>query len=420
MKPPDSELTSKRLECLITGARQRLEELEYRPRTRRYYEVVWRALQAYAAARQLRSDFSPRVASAFLASCGVQKHARTEGLAWRQEMARRAVGVLLDLQATGDFRRCQRPKSEPLPSAAFRCALAGYEEFCRSHLHHRSTTIAGRRRTLLTFSLFLKSRGIESPDGLDADSLAAFIRARGRLICRSSLATEVGHLRSFLRYLVMGGVLASDFVAHARALRFQKGHRLPPVWPRRAVEMLPAAVDRSSVQGKRDYAILLLACRLGLRASDIRGLRLEDLCWREGQINLRQQKTGQPLSVPLDAEVGAALIDYLVHGRPQVGHREVFIKVRAPHEPLGETNNLGSVLASAIARAPLELPTGLPRGLHALRHTLATRMVRAGERLETIAGILGHRSIESTRVYTHLDVEALRCVALDPEQVIHG
>jgi site-specific recombinase XerD len=411
---------SKGLGFLITGAKRRLEELQYRPRTRRYYEAVWRALQAYVAAQRLKPQFTPRVAAAFLASCGVAEHARTNALAWRQEMARRAVGVLLDLQATGDFRRNQRPKSEPVLPAAFRCELASYEEFCARHLHHRHTTIAGRRRTVEIFLSFLESRGIVSPTGLAPDSLVAFIQARGRQIRRSSLANEVGQLRSFLRYLAMKGLVAPDLVAHARALRFQRDHQLPPVWPQGAVEMLLAAVDRSSVQGKRDYAILLLACRLGLRASDIRGLRLDDVCWREGRINLRQRKTDYPLSLPLDAEVGEALIDYLAHGRPEVDHREVFIKVRGPREPLGQRNTLYSVLASALERAPFELPTGLPRGLHALRHTLATELVRVGERLETISGILGHRSVESTRVYTHLDVDALRCVALDPEEVLNA
>jgi integrase len=250
--------------------------------------------------------------------------------------------------------------------------------------------------------------------------LSAFVKARAQHLGRRSLATEVSHLRSFVRFLSMQGLVAADLLEHARTLRFAKEHRLPPVWPPQAVEALLAAVDRSSAQGKRDYAILLLACRLGLRATDIRSLRLDEICWSGACIQFAQRKTGRPLSLPIDDEIGEALIDYLQHGRPSVGHREVFLKARAPHEPFGPGNPLHSVVASALQRAGIELPAGLPRGLHALRHTLATRLVYAGVPLETVADVLGHHSVESTRVYTHLDVEALRCVALDPEEVPRG
>jgi site-specific recombinase XerD len=194
--------------------------------------------------------------------------------------------------------------------------------------------------------------------------------------------------------------------------------RLPSVWRSADVEALLAAVDRGSPKGKRDYAILVLACRLGMRVSDIRGLCLEHLHWREGRIEMAQTKTGAPLVLPLSEEVGAALIDYLQHGRPVTHHREVFLRLKAPVEPFGNNDNLHHILTFYRQRAGIALPAQARKGLHSLRHTLATRLLEAGTALETIAGILGHLSPESTQIYAKVDIETLRRAALDPE-VLH-
>ena len=147
---------------------------------------------------------------------------------------------------------------------------------------------------------------------------------------------------------------------------------------------------------------------------------LDNIQWGDACLTLTQAKTGRALSLPLTEELGQALIDYLRHARPRSPHREVFLKARAPYEPFGPTNSLYSVITATLRRTPISRPRGLPCGLHSLRHTLATALVQSGEPLETVAAVLGHRSIESTQVYTHLDVDALRAVALDPEEVHHG
>jgi integrase len=179
-------------------------------------------------------------------------------------------------------------------------------------------------------------------------------------------------------------------------------------------------VDRSSAQGKRDYAILLLACRLGLRVGDIRTLRLEQLRWDEARIEITQAKTGQPLSLPISEELGRALIDYLRHGRPASAHREVFLRLIAPFEPFGANNNLYPLISQYRRRAGIALPPRCRGGLHSLRHTLASRLLEQQTPLETISDILGHQRSASTRIYTKIDLNTLRTVALDPEEVHHA
>jgi len=406
------------LERVVASAGEHLEMLGYSARTRQNYERVWVPLIRFAHTTDPLCTRFRNLEAAFLASRGIAPGKRRE-LTWSQREIRRGLRILIEFQETGRFRRCDRGLEAPCIPPLLCQERERHEAFCKHQLNHRTTTLAMRRRIITGFLAFLGTRGVTSVSELQPALLTAFIGERAVHVHSRSLAAEVGCVRSFLRFLCMRGLVTADLVAHARTLRFPEAHRLPPVWPSPTVEALLGAVDRSSNVGKRDYAIVLLAARLGLRACDIRALELDNIHWSEARLTLNQTKTGRSLSLPLSEELGQALIDYLRHARPQSHHRQVFLKARAPYEPFGPTNSLYSVTTSTLRRANISLPPGTPRGVHSLRHTLATGLVRSGQRLETVAAILGHSSIESTRIYTHLDVGALSSVALDPEEVFH-
>jgi integrase len=163
-----------------------------------------------------------------------------------------------------------------------------------------------------------------------------------------------------------------------------------------------------------------LSRRFGItNSSDTRTLKLDDLRWEDSTIEITQAKTDTPLSLPLTNEVGEALIDYLKSGRPQTTHREVFLKVNPPFGPFGDSDSLHHIVKYWRQLAGITFRSPQRRGLHSLRHTLATRLLEKSTPLPTIAEILGHTSLESTRIYAKADVEALRSVALDPEEVNH-
>jgi site-specific recombinase XerD len=126
------------------------------------------------------------------------------------------------------------------------------------------------------------------------------------------------------------------------------------------------------------------------------------------------------VSLPLTDEIGTALIDYLKHGRPSTHYREVFLKIHAPIEPFGRDNTLHYIITTYRRRAGIALPAQSRCGLHSLRHTVASRLLEVGTSLETISSFLGHMSLESTRVYTKVDIETLRSAALDPDEVDHA
>ena len=203
-------------------------------------------------------------------------------------------------------------------------------------------------------------------------------------------------------------------------VRIAADAHIPTVWRTEEVKALLNAVDRSSPQGKRDYAILLLACRLGLRASDIRTLRLDNIRWEHARIEFTQSKTGTPVCLPLSEEVGQAVIDYLRDGRPVTSHREVFLRAMPPLVPFSTANSLYHIITFYRRRAGISPTTHSRKGMHALRHTVATRLLEVDTPLEVISDIMGHLSPNSTRLYTKVDIEALRTAALDPEDLSYA
>ena len=191
--------------------------------------------------------------------------------------------------------------------------------------------------------------------------------------------------------------------------RVYRGERLPRSLPWATVQAFLASIDRSAPIGKRDYAMFQLIANYGLRASEVVGLKLDDIRWRSGCLVVYSRKSAAPLSLPLTDAVGDSLVSYLRQGRPQQCYREVFLRHRAPAGILKPTAVTEAFQAWS-RRSGLTIPF---KGCHCLRHSYATHLLRQGTSLKTIGDLLGHRSTESTCVYLRLAVEDLRGVALD-------
>ena len=224
-------------------------------------------------------------------------------------------------------------------------------------------------------------------------------------------------LRSFLSWAHVFRHLPQDLSRAASVARQYRQTRLPDTLSASAVEALLDAVDRSTPIGRRDYAVLLLAARYGLRPSDIRALCLEHIDWRRGQITLQQTKTGHPITLPLLSDVAQALVAYLQAGRPATTTRQVFVRHKVFFVPFVFENNLATIMRAALCRVGLINRPGR-HGLYLLRHTLATRLLAAGQPIKTIGDILGHRSLDATVGYTQIDLPALRTVAIAEAEVL--
>lgn len=214
----------------------------------------------------------------------------------------------------------------------------------------------------------------------------------------------VAALRSFLRFCYLEGLTGNDLSAAALAVTGRRSSRLPKGMSHRDVQAMLSTCDLRQAVGRRNYAILLLLARLGLRAGEVAALRLEDIDWRAGELVVRGKGRRQD-RLPVPADVGEAIAAYLQQGRPRTSRREVFVSVCAPVKGLAYMA-ISDIVRRACQRAGVE-----PVGAHRLRHALAVDMVAAGASLPEIGQILRHQSVSATAVYARVDLDLLRTVA---------
>ncbi len=220
--------------------------------------------------------------------------------------------------------------------------------------------------------------------------------------------------RIFFRYLCDNMLIADareEAWMSVLKIRYIRHKKIPSVYTPEEVEKIISTPDRCHPQGKRDYAMILLATRYGLRVSDIIGLRFTNIDWDNNLLKVCQLKTDKFISLPLSEEVGGAIIDYIRYGRPKVDSPYIFLTAHAPYKELS-SNVLSGNIMSWMHYAGID-STNRKRGAHAMRHSLATNLLGANESLPVISEILGHSTTESTSVYLRVSYDQLRQCALD-------
>jgi integrase/recombinase XerD len=221
--------------------------------------------------------------------------------------------------------------------------------------------------------------------------------------------TVTTHLRTFFQYLFARGATATNLALSIPKTAQRWDARLPRHLSRDGIEAVLASVRENPRHGARDYAMLLLMARLGLRAVEIIAIRLDDIDWRAGELLVRG-KGNLHDRVPISAEVGEALSRYLREKRRPTGCRAMFVTHRAPHRAFKNSEIVNDILKGALA-ATGQKPVTPYVGSHLLRHSLATRLVNAGASLDEVGDVLRHRSRSSTMIYARLDIDGLRSIA---------
>jgi site-specific recombinase XerD len=243
---------------------------------------------------------------------------------------------------------------------------------------------------------------------LHLPEITRFILHATRTLSLRRVQLMVSALRSFLRFLYQRGEIATDLAASVPRVADWRLSGLPKILTREQVESLLRSCDRSTAAGLRDYAVLVLLARLGLRAGEVVHLELDDIDWEAGKMIIRG-KSARCNELPIPQDVGQALTAYLRHGRPRCASRRVFVRLRAPYQGFTTSAAVRDVVHRAFAR------TGIRRkhaGAHLLRHSLATEMIRSGNSLAEIGEILRHQLPSTTEIYTKVDLPALRALAL--------
>ncbi|MBV9084327.1 MAG: tyrosine-type recombinase/integrase [Acidobacteriaceae bacterium] len=355
----------------------------------------------------------------------------SEWLASRQLVLRQLSADLIPQYLRYRLRHLQ-------PSGGDAAALKHFLEFLRSQDAIPAEKITARRETsaercVRTYEQYLQeARGLSQAtiinyipfvrsfleecfgsraiiwSQLRARDVMSFVERQARCLHskRSKLLTTA--LRSFLRYAQFSGKVKLDLGAAVPVVPHWTMTTVPRAIPVEKIRQLLNSIDRSTAVGRRDYAIVLVLARLGLRASEVVFLELDDIDWNAGQMRIRG-KAGQRGDLPLPADVGNAIAAYLRNGRPQSASRRVFLRARAPIRGFRGASSVGSIIRHRLQRAGIDAPT---HGAHQFRHGLACELLRRGASLGEIGELLGHQSPETTRIYAKVDLEALRTLAL--------
>jgi integrase/recombinase XerD len=369
-----------------------LRRLGYAPSTAKKHMQLVVRLSRFMQHRGLAaSELAPEVLEEFFGDL----HAH-HGSSWPTA---RAFAWLIEYMREAGVVPAQRP---PQPQTWEEQLVYRYRRYLLDERGLARKTVIDRERTVL---LFLSEHREHELRDLDAGVVSRFVTRQCRHLSVRSAERLVNGLRSFLQFALVEGLISVPLTSAVPSVARWSGASLPRGLAPGQVKALLASCDRHCPMGLRDYAILVLLARLGLRAAEVAALRLDDIDWRAGEIVARGKgRTEERL--PLPPDVGAAIVAYLRRGRPQRPEREVFLRVCGPLRGLAP-EGVSEVVRAASERAGLG-----SFGAHRLRHTAGTEMLRAGASLPEVAQVLRQRSVTTTAIYAKVDHIALRELAM--------
>ena len=317
--------------------------------------------------------------------------------------ARNPVRQMLELAMCGSVGAHRQRK--PFP---FQAAGSGFSGYLRDERGLKDDTIERHAFYLNGLSSFLDRAGVASLASVSPPLLAAFLVERCAGLARTSRRDLCGTLRIFLRYCHRERIIVRDLSAAVEVPRLHRLASVPRAITWDEVRDMLGCVDRRCALGRRDYAMLLLLVTYGLRGNEVAQITLDDIDWQHERLSIPQRKAGHWSAYPLAAIVGEAIIDYLKNARPQTTDRHVFFRSMAPWRPITSAA-VSSAAVRYLQRAGVRVHRA---GAHTLRHTCVQRLVDAEFSLKTIGDYIGHRSPQSTKIYTKVDLAALREVAM--------
>ena len=336
-------------------------------------------------------------------------HLSKGGSSYYYRRTLRVMRMLVSLQRTGDFE-FRAPRTEYKFYTLLGDVIDKYLDYGAVTLKLSAATLSERKRAIFRFDNYLNDNNKTIEDitvDLFEDFLTQHCTKHSRRIYKSIF-------RELYRYLFDNGILYKDYSSLIlKEPKVAQGSKLPTTYSEEEIRRMINAIDRSSAKGKRDYLVLLLAAEYGWRASNITSFSLDQIDWNKNKISIVQYKTEIPADFPLLASVGNAIIDYLKHGRPIGGENVIIVNHENTHRGKKLTSpTIHSLVAHAMKAANIKNWKSKKHGPHALRHSLASNMLKHNISIPIIKTVLGHQSIETTKAYISIDIEKLRLCSL--------
>lgn len=404
-------MKKKTLTKLIFKLEQELLRLGYTQGSMTFYKRRWDMLLEFAKERG-ETYYSEQLGIDFIEKYFNILEKDFEGTLIQSEVQNlRIIRMLGDFQLHGTVLRRYYKHKKILHNQYFIKIIDDFKQYCVDK-DYSNVTIEHYTKQSSKLLDYADSQGISSCCEINLELIHNYIKTLAGYTYKT-VEQQLCSLRTFFKYLNINGLIATDYSQKIPMVQARKQTKIPSVWSDSDLKKLIAAIDRGNPMGKRDYAIILLACRLGLRVSDIKKLKFKNFYWENRQLIFIQSKTKTKASLPLMQDVGWAVIEYLKYGRPNVDSPYVFIRHLAPFLPFSEGDHLSQMITKYMKLAHIPISPKRKSGMHSLRHTLASLLLENDTPLSTISDILGHVDTNSTAVYLKVDIKKLKECPLD-------
>lgn len=289
----------------------------------------------------------------------------------------------------------------------FKCLLNKYLKSI-GELNLTRSSFYQREYIAVSFLDHLQSKKILNISKISRENIINFLK-KFKDYSKFTIKDYMSALKLFLKFLYSNNYIKFPFHATLPKVAIPKQSKIPSVWDKKDIEKLLNSINKNTAIGKRDYAILLLIIKLGLRKIDIINLKFKDINWSNKTINLVQQKTKTAISLPLIEDVGWAIIDYIKNGRPKSDLENIFLTHNKNICSFSKNHgNFYAIITKYMKKAGIPINKDKKNGVHSLRHTLASEMLKQSTPIETISSVLGHVNSNVTSIYLKIDIEKLR------------
>jgi site-specific recombinase XerD len=396
----------KTISDLIDAIAEEMERLDYKPTVVKQYHIVWNKLRKRSGEQPV-SDFDMEFGMTFLDEA-MRTHFKHLNENSRHRW-RKAIYLLSDYKRTGIIT-LRKNKREFVYAENVRRPIQIYiahlETIGRSVAHTRDVGLYLER-----LSVYLNHVGLKDISEMGHTHIHGYVNSLA-VYEIPTIYHALCAIRGFLRYLYQHNMLALDLSAHVPSVKYSKKAKIPSAYTRDEIEHMIGSIDRGNPRGKRDYALILLAARLGLRALDIASLTFSNFKWDKNIIEIVCNKTREAATLPLLNDVGEAVIDYIRYARPKSDAQFLFLKLNAPNDVM-YANSIHHTVYTRLKEAGIRIPPGKKHGPHALRHSLASALLDNNVPMPVISEALIHTDIESTSTYLKIDISKLRECAIE-------
>lgn len=380
-------------ECVIL-----MRDVGYSEKTIETYRSIWGGKVKTFKETKVQEYYSTQVGEEFLSSL-------PKDVMQTYNRLRRCITILNTVLETGSIKRYVPQKQSFDMSGEIGSIMVEFLSYKREH-RVADKTLYVYERMLGRFLTFLRIKGIETLSTLTEQHLLDFVAST-----QINKSQRIFVLRGLCYYLVERKLVSQYFGTLIKGFRFSQREKLPSVYTEEEIGLIGKAINKSEFGGKRLYAVFMLASRLALRTSDIINLKFENIDWDKNCITLIQQKTERKIELPLTAEVGNAIVDYLKNEREVGRSNFVFITLKPPFEPVSrDTIYVG--IQTAIHKSKIHVGKR-HHGIHSMRHSLASKLLKDEQSLPMISSILGHVSSQSTMNYLRVDLEGMKKCLLE-------